>query len=160
MKISMGLFLFCISFLLVLFSAIAIELFYNNKFSSYVDISSCDSKITLIHGDLRFHGLYKFNFFSDVGDVTMNGVVNFKGKDFIVNRQISFTFKKNNNNFLLKSVRVERFSQDSALASGIDQHLPDFFVSSGNELPLELNFDNDKNPIFYLGVIPLFYCQR
>jgi len=124
------------------------------------NLTSCESKYNLYHGDLAFEGAFDFVFLKNKGDLTVNGKVKRNGKTYIVNRQISFNYKMEGDIFLLQSTKVYYFSQDIPEKNGINKHLPDFFNQKGGGLALERKFGPYGNSIFFLAGTPLFFCQK
>lgn len=120
----------------------------------------CRSQIELIHDRFHLDLSAHISFIDDSGDMILAGKIVNKGKVYSINRQIFFTYDQQENNLLILNKKIDRFSEDSELASHLVGHLPDFFFHEASELALTLKYDELHTPVFFVAETPIFYCQK
>ena len=123
-------------------------------------LRTCKSQLTLLHDAFTLQATFKFHFFGKQGTVSVNGKGLNQGRDFVIDREITFAYYSAFDGYILTSSRLRRFSNDTAREHGIRTHLPDFFTQQNGELPLEKYYDRYNNPVLFLAGTALFYCQK
>lgn len=130
-----------------------------NDHNNVVQLRSCKAQMSLVHNDFTLRASFNFLFLHGKGVVFVNGVVRNK-QSYVINREISFDYERSLRNYLLKTTRIEYNSGDKSNDSGIDKHLPGFFIREGNELAFVLDKGNFGNPIMVISGTPAFFCQQ
>ncbi|MBK4716936.1 hypothetical protein [Tenebrionicola larvae] len=102
---------------------------------------------------------YAFSFMDGRGDVFIIGIIVNSGVKYIINRQITFTYQKKLNHYLMKNTHLDFFNDDDQNSSEINRHLPDFFTRKGGELAMNVTEGAFGNPVFTVTDTPVFLCD-
>ncbi|WP_312625184.1 hypothetical protein [Scandinavium sp.] len=154
-----------IDILLVLTAVVITTLIYSiviNRLPSRTSLHSCQSQLTVKHGELWFTAVFDFGFMvKGYGSVAINGEGQDNGKSFTIDRSISFTYRADRGRYLLTATEIRSYSGDEGEKNPGLPHLPPFFAKTNTDLPLSLAVDGNGVPVLLvLGTTPLYYCTR
>lgn len=119
---------------------------------------SCISDQTLIHDNFTLAARYIFLFDKGKGSVRINGKTTLGDKTDTVSRQVFFSYSGVGDEYLLLSNQIEIFAADQSINTGIQKHLPSFFLEKDRQFAVTIHRDSFRNLIILFGDIPVFYC--
>ncbi len=121
---------------------------------------SCEGFGVLYHGDLSIRTSYKVLMKNGTGSFTLNGVTSVNDNDYPLSRQVYFSYVKQGDLYLMKSIEVTKSGFDHGSEGGADNHYPAFFSEGNRSLTLKITSDGKNNRIFFIGGVPFLYCSR
>ncbi|WP_054179587.1 hypothetical protein [Trabulsiella odontotermitis] len=133
---------------------------HNKKEESYVN---CVARMVYLQGKIAQHLTLSFTFdtFDSSGVVHIEGVQLLDGmnKGFI-NRNIHFTYKKNEDNFILSSTEVRTIKGESINQDDIQRTFPEFYSTANSKITYTISRQKNDGYLFLIAGTPRFFCEK
>lgn len=148
----------CLAVLLVLAGLSALLSNRKDKEANFSCVASYAKHTTMIDSDL----VISYTFGPKMGIAKLNGSVTDKADKTTraVNRQVVFTYQKENHNYYLDSLRNIKFPRDNIDADRLAKALPLFFVKENEELVVKILPYGTHNYLFFFDPVPSYSCKK
>ncbi|MEW5289861.1 hypothetical protein ABW286_11810 [Erwinia papayae] len=101
------------------------------------------------------------NLDSGQGTISISGVL-YNGKKIsgYLSKTVNFTYKKNGENYLVKSDLILNSPQMTLTPDVEKRWLPDFFITKGQSLLWKIKHLNNRSWLIYSETVPLYLCEK
>ncbi|MDR1845020.1 MAG: hypothetical protein LBR63_14900 [Citrobacter amalonaticus] len=124
---------------------------------------NCIARMVYIQGNITQHLTLSFIF--DKTDTT--GVVHIEGVQFLdkinkgfINRNIHFTYKKSEDNFILTSNDVRTIKGESISQDEIKRTFPAFYSTTKSKITYTISRQKNDGYLFLIAGTPRFFCEK
>ncbi|WP_435927841.1 hypothetical protein [Dryocola sp. BD613] len=154
MKVKMGMLILLV--VLILFAAG--RLLYQLKVKQQF---SCQAALIQHNEDSSINLSLKFMFKNGYGIVTLNGQSSSpEGLTKKFNRKIYFTYRHDGEFYPLTSKKILKYPDDNVADAWLERYFPAFYISSGQDIYLNIIRQRNGYNIFFHEVIPIFVCKE
>ncbi|MDS4039466.1 hypothetical protein RKI04_24940 [Citrobacter amalonaticus] len=124
---------------------------------------SCISRMVYVQGAITQHVTLNFIFDND----NTSGVVHIEGVQFlggvnkgIINRNIHFSYVKNDDNFILTSRYIRVLKGESLGNDEIKRSFPAFYSTENSKIDYTISWQKNSGFIFLIAGTPRFFCEK
>ncbi|WP_054177429.1 hypothetical protein [Citrobacter sp. CtB7.12] len=123
---------------------------------------SCITRMVYVQGMVTQHITLNFIF-----DNNASGVVHIEGVQFldgvnkgIINRNIHFSYVKNNDNFILTSRYIRILKGESLGNDEIQRTFPAFYSAENSKVTYTISWQKNSGFMFSIAGTPRFFCEN
>ncbi|KFB99331.1 YqeJ protein [Trabulsiella guamensis ATCC 49490] len=135
-------------------------LFNINKKEKYVN---CIARMVYVQGAITQHLTLSFMFNRD----DLSGVVHIEGvqlqsnvSEGFINRNIHFSYKKNEENFILTATEVRTIKGESLSQDEIQRTFPAFYSTANSKITYTISGQKNEGYLFLIAGTPRFFCEK
>lgn len=121
----------------------------------------CKAEISFIKGNERMNIVSFQNLDSGQGTISISGVL-YNGKKIsgYLSKTVNFTYKKNGDNYLVRSDLILNSPQMTLTPDVEKRWLPDFFITKGQSLLWKIKHLNNRSWLVYSETVPLYLREK
>ncbi|WP_407578997.1 hypothetical protein [Citrobacter koseri] len=146
--------------MIIIFIFCFIYIIKNKKEENHVN---CIARMLYIQGKITQHLTLSFMF----NKADSSGVVHIEGVQYIdninrgfINRNIHFTYKKTEDDFILTSTEVRIIKGESMSQDEIQRTFPEFYATAKSKITYTISRQKNDGYLFLIAGTPRFFCEK